>query len=191
MLMKWKKQPERHLLSPKLMIKLATSSHAQLHTHSPVRRTILTCSAFTIATRGFKKLLCSARHILPSNIRLAQGCSTARWLPLSTPRGNSRIIFGVPLLCLAPRRKATRPISSCLPAVWSPWRLWYNLTRVRFQSESAEFGIQTNGKSIPGNSCLLNTYPDLFLNQQEKQLSPYNRCRTYFKHKVYLVSQPY
>lgn len=50
-----------------------------------------------IATWGIRKWLCSLPHILASKIRLAQGCSTARWLPLSAPCGNSRTLFIVHL----------------------------------------------------------------------------------------------
>lgn len=58
---------------------------------------LLTLSAVTIATQGIRKWLCSLLHILASKIRLALGCSTARWLPLSTPCGNSRTLFTVHL----------------------------------------------------------------------------------------------
>lgn len=50
-----------------------------------------------IATWGIRKWLCSLPHILASKIRLAQGCSTARWLPLSALCGNSRTLFIVHL----------------------------------------------------------------------------------------------
>lgn len=68
--------------------KNSTFSHAHTHTH-------LDCCY--IATWGIRKWLCSLPHILASKIRLAQGCSTARWLPLSALCGNSRTLFIVHL----------------------------------------------------------------------------------------------
>ncbi len=91
-----------------------TRKHALTRTH--------TCCpahfAVTIAAWGIRKWLCSSLHILASKIRLAQGRSTVRWLPLSTLCGNSRTLFSVHLSVWHHSEKASRPISSCLPAVW-------------------------------------------------------------------------
>lgn len=67
-----------------------TVTDTRAHTH-----TLLSCRY--IATWGIRKWLCSLPHILASKIRLAQGCSTARWLPLSALCGNSRTLFKVHL----------------------------------------------------------------------------------------------
>ena len=60
--------------------------HAHKHTHT-----------HTHTYWMIRKWLCSSPHILASRIRLAQGCSTVRWLPLSTLCGNSRTLFMVHL----------------------------------------------------------------------------------------------
>lgn len=77
-----------------IIIKLSTYPHTQTHTVQ-TRRSLLKHSAVTIATWGIRKWLCSWPHILASEIRLALGYSTARWLPLSTLCGNSRTLFTV------------------------------------------------------------------------------------------------
>lgn len=75
----------------KNMIKLST----HIRTVSSPDDHFLAHFAVTMATGGIRKWLCCPPHILASKIRLARGCSTARWLPLSTPCGNSRTLFTV------------------------------------------------------------------------------------------------
>lgn len=79
----------------KNIIKLST--HIQINSVPPGGPFFWTRFAVTIATGGIRKWLCCPPHILASEIRLAPGCSTARWLPLSTPCGNSRALFTVHL----------------------------------------------------------------------------------------------
>lgn len=97
--MKWKTL----LFAPYFIYKLCFSLLINTWLNSPHAHTVqpwgplLTRSAVTIVTQGIRKWLCSLPHILASEIRLLLGCSTARWLPLSTPCGNSRTLFTVHL----------------------------------------------------------------------------------------------
>lgn len=90
--------------------------HILTNTPSPARRTTFCCCHGNTEASG--NGLCSSPHILPPEIRLGPGLGAERWLPLSSPRSNSRAPFTL-RLCLAPHWTANRPISFSLPAVWS------------------------------------------------------------------------